>query len=79
MTHKEEAVKRVEAIEFAEYLSLNHWVKREKTHPNYVGKYWSDLHCKYKTIEELYTMFNPNKKFNCKFCGAVDEDLCLCV
>ena len=51
-----EAVKMV-AVNFAEWLSKNKWIKREFTHPNKVGMYWSDIHCEYKTIEDLYEMF----------------------
>jgi len=51
-----EAVKMV-AVNFAEWLSKNEWVKRLKTHPKHVGKYWSNITCEYKTIEELYEMF----------------------
>lgn len=45
------------AVNFAEWLSKNEWIKREKTHPSSVGKYWSHVHCEYKTIEELYELF----------------------
>ncbi len=51
-----EAIRTV-AIDFAEWLSKNQWVKREKTHPNKVGQYWSHVHCEYKTIDELFEMF----------------------
>lgn len=47
------------SIAFAEWLSEGEWVKRKATHPKYVGKYYSHIHCEYKTIEELYEMFNP--------------------
>lgn len=45
------------AIQFAEWLSKNEWVKRTATHPKNVGKYWSHIHCEYKTIEELFDKF----------------------
>ena len=51
-----EVVKMV-AVNFAEWLSKNEWVKRTKTHPNKIGMYWSHKHCEYKPIGELYEMF----------------------
>jgi len=51
-----EAIKTV-AIEFAEWLNKNQWVKKEHTHPNKAGKYWSDKWGEYMTIEELFEMF----------------------
>lgn len=56
-----EAVEMV-AVNFAEWLSKNEWVKREKTHPKNVGKYWSHIHCEYKTINELYEMFRLDEQ-----------------
>ena len=56
-----EAVKMV-AVSFADWLSKNEWVKREKTHPKNVGKYWSNIHCEYKTINELYEMFRIDEQ-----------------
>lgn len=47
------------AITFAEWLSEGEWVKRKATHPNKIGKYYSPIHCQYKTIEELYEMYKP--------------------
>jgi len=51
-----DAVKMV-AVNFAEWLSKNEWKKKAKTHPKHIGKYWSDIHCEYKTINDLYEMF----------------------
>lgn len=50
-------LKSVDAIKFAEWLSTNQWVKRTRTHPNKIGKYYSDIYCEYKTIEELFNLF----------------------
>ncbi len=58
---KSNSMKERECIEFAEWLSKNEWIKREHTHPNKVGKYYSNLHCEYKSIEELYEIFKSNK------------------
>lgn len=44
-------------IEFTEWLNDNQWRKRVSTHPNKKGQYWSDLHCEYKKIEDLYNEF----------------------
>lgn len=49
--------RKSEAVEFAEWLSLNEWVKRIHTHPNKVGQYYSDKHCEYKPIEQLFDLF----------------------
>ena len=51
-----EAVKMV-AVKFAAWLSKNNWTKRNVGHPKHIGKYWSDIHCEYKTIEDLYEIF----------------------
>ena len=51
-----DAVKMV-AVNFAEWLSKNEWKKKAKTRPKHIGKYWSDIHCEYKTINDLYEMF----------------------
>ena len=56
------ASKQSDAVEFAEWLSENQWHKRIKTHPNRVGQYYSDLHCEYKTIKELYNQFLKEKE-----------------
>lgn len=45
------------AIRFAEWLSKNEWVKKNYTHPNKVGKYFSNIHCEYKSIDELFKVF----------------------
>ena len=50
------------AIKFAEWLSDNEWIKRAHTHPRNVGKYWSDKHFSYKTIEQLYDDFISEEK-----------------
>jgi len=50
--------KREREIMFAEWLSENEWVKRTVTHPNKEGQYYSDKHCEYKSIEELFNTFN---------------------
>ena len=50
-------VTKMVAINFAEWLQANEWVKRTLTHPSNIGKYWSHKHCEYKTIEELYELF----------------------
>lgn len=50
------------AILFAEWLSINEWVKRNNTHPKNVGKYWSDIHCEYRSIEILYVVFDNELK-----------------
>jgi hypothetical protein len=44
------------AIAFTKWKDENKWVLREITHPNYVGKYWSDIHCVYKTLDQLHTL-----------------------
>ena len=46
------------SIQFAEWLSEHEWVKRNATHPNKVGQYYSHKHCEYKTIEQLFDMFS---------------------
>jgi len=56
-----EEVKEI-AVNFAEWLSKNEWVKRDKTHPKYVGKYWSNISCNYKSIDELYDLFIEDEK-----------------
>ena len=48
---------KIDAIKFAEWLSKNEWQKKIHTHPNKVGKYYSDIHCEYKSIEDLYSIF----------------------
>lgn len=60
----ESILKAVEmiAVNFAEWLSKNQWVKRLKTHPKHVGKYWSNIYCEYKTINELYEMFRIDEQ-----------------
>lgn len=52
---------RETAIEFAEWLSKNEWIKRVRTHPKYVGKYYSYINCEYKNIEELFDLFKQRK------------------
>ena len=56
-----EAVKMV-AVNFAEWLSKNEWVKRLKTHPKHVGKYWSNITREYKTISELYELVRTEEQ-----------------
>lgn len=58
-----ELIKMV-AVNFAEWLSENEWVKRKErqTHPNKVGQYYSHKHCEYKTIDELYELFKVDEK-----------------
>jgi ABC-type phosphate transport system auxiliary subunit len=51
-----------EVREFAEWKEDNNWVKRIHTHPKNVGKYWSDIHCEYKTFDELHKMYQEQKK-----------------
>lgn len=48
-------------INFAEWLSENEWRKKNHTHPKNIGKYWSDLFCEYKTIDELFNLFKEKK------------------
>ena len=57
-----ESVKKIVAVNFAEWLAENEWVKRYKTHPKHVGKYWSNITCEYKTIEELYDIFRNDEQ-----------------
>jgi hypothetical protein len=60
-------------IEFSEWLNDNQWRKRVNTHPNKVGQYYSDLHCEYKKIEDLYNEFiNPPLPEKLK--DAIDDD-----
>lgn len=47
----------VDAVKFAEWISDNAWFRRLTTHPKHIGKYWSDIHCEYKTIEQLYELY----------------------
>jgi len=61
-----ESVKSV-SVYFAEWLSKNEWKKKVHTHPKNVGKYWSEIHCEYLSIDELYDKFyleltKPNKQ-----------------
>jgi len=58
-----EAIKSV-SIEFAEWLSKNEWVKRDKTHPNKVGQYWSHIHCEYEMIVDLFEIFKKESDGN---------------
>jgi hypothetical protein len=51
-----ESIKSI-SVYFAEWLQKNQWVKRVHTHPKYVGKYWSEIHCEYLSIGELYDKF----------------------
>jgi len=51
-----------EPIEFAEWLSENKWKKTLLTFSDYSEKYWSDIHCKHKTIRELYADFQKVNK-----------------
>jgi hypothetical protein len=53
-------------VRFLTWISDNHWSRRNRTHPNKVGQYYSDIHCEYKTIEQLYKEFNENlnQEFN---------------
>ena len=51
-----------DAIDFAEWLSGNEWVKRTKTHPNKVGQYYSHKYCEYKTIEQLSEIYLKSKQ-----------------
>ena len=48
-------------ILFAEWMADNEWVKRMKTHPSKVGMYYSHIHCEYKSIYELFEMYNNQK------------------
>jgi hypothetical protein len=48
-------------IAFAEWLNNNEWVKRNRTHPKHVGKYFSNIHCEYKEIGELLEIFRLEK------------------
>ena len=53
-------------VRFLTWISDNHWCRRDRTHPNKVGQYYSYIHCEYKTIEQLYKEFNEtlNQEFN---------------
>jgi hypothetical protein len=53
--------KENDSIAFANYLHVNQWVKREHTHPNKVGQWWSNEICEYKTIEEIYQEYDLEK------------------
>jgi hypothetical protein len=46
-----------DAVEFAEWIAKHEFVKRTLTHPKNVGKWWSNVYCEYKTIEEVYNLF----------------------
>ncbi len=45
------------SFEFAKWLSDGEWIRRDKTHPNKVGQYYSHKHCEYKTLNELFYIF----------------------
>jgi len=53
-------------VRFLTWISDNHWCRRDRTHPNKVGQYYSYIHCEYKTIEQLSKEFNEtfNQEFN---------------
>lgn len=56
------SVAKMIAVNFAEWLSKNKWKKRLQTHPSKVGMYWSDDVCEYKSIDELYDMFEQDER-----------------
>ena len=50
-----------DAVEFSEWLHKNECIKRDRTHPKYIGKWWSGFLSQYYTIQELYTLFKDEQ------------------
>jgi hypothetical protein len=50
------SVAKIFAINFAEWLSTNLWIK------NLTGLYYSPIHFQYKNVDELYDMFLKEEK-----------------
>lgn len=50
-----------DAINFTEWLNDGGWRRRDVTHPNRIGHYWSDVYFEHKSLKDLYSEYINSK------------------